>query len=162
MYKIHSHPIDDFIAGTCDNNRQALMGLLYPYVVMVFFSAEGKLVEILLRPLPFQAKSGGERGPYLLEEPDFQQKLEDYLLERQKDIDFTEVTIHVELFMIPCLSLGIENLPRHLQEFLRDPGDFSDEEKLNYPEIIERWKQQNDFVLWWGKDYYLNRKGEII
>ena len=160
-YQIQSHPAADYVTGTSEKDGQVLMGLIYPHVAAAFFNISGQYLELHLRPLRFHAKSIRRGGPYLIEDPEFQDHLLDQYHEWQDEIGFTENTIRVDRFCLEVLPIGIEDLPRHFQEFLDDPDDFTEEEQREFPELIKEWTARGDFVLWWGTNYYLCHDGEI-
>ena len=74
---------------------------------------------------------------------------------------YTPGTISVKSFFVPDLWFGIEDLPGHYQEFLDEPENATEEERLYYPEEIAEWQADGDFVLWCNEDYYLNKEGEL-
>jgi hypothetical protein len=154
--------MDDFIAGRERGGRQILLGLRYPYVVVLVFAASGELVEAVIRPSLFHPKSRGPAGPYFTENPDFQEKVSGQIASWQLEIGFRPGPILVQPFALPELSLGIEDLPRHLQGFRKQPKEFSEEEQREFPGIIDEWVSEGNFVLWWGTDYYLDKQGEVI
>jgi len=90
------------------------------------------------------------------------ERVKDRLLQWQAEFGFIEGPVIVESYYIPELSIGIEDLPRHFNKFLKDPASFSKDEQFNYPEIIRDWTTDGNFVLWLGRDYYLNKDGEVI
>jgi hypothetical protein len=154
--------MDDYIAGRDRGGRQVLMGLRYPHVAVMVFAASGELVETIIRPSLFCPKLTATGGPYFTEDPDFQERLSRQIVSWQTEIGFYERPVVVQRFAVPELSLGIENLPRHFQDFQKDPIDFSEEEQREFPRIINEWTSEGNFVFWWGSDYYLNKNGEII
>lgn len=74
---------------------------------------------------------------------------------------FTPGTISVKPFFLTECSIGIRDLPDHLQEFLDHPENADEDERFYYPEEIDAWRECGNFVLWWNNDYYLNEDGEL-
>jgi len=147
----------DFYARKAYDKRQVLMGLLCPELVAVFFDSEGNLLEVQKRALPFKLKRMGEDGPFDI----YDGRIPEQLLQWQKAMGFRPATIRVKMFFLPEQGIGIEDLPNHFREFLEDPSNFDKEEREYYPGLINEWKKEESFVLWWAKDYYMNKEGEI-
>ena len=161
MYRIVSHPMGDYITGRTSTNEQCLIGLRYPYVVLVLFDSKGAFRELRMRELTSPARSLGENGPYLIDSPEFRDALREQLWRWQEEIGSRESPIVVEPFCLEGMDIGIESLPTHFREFAQQPNEFSGEDRANYPELIDRWSSTNRFVLSWGTDYYLTESGEI-
>jgi hypothetical protein len=151
----------DYTAGHDGGGRAVLLGLRYPYLVAVLFDQQGQLIEARIRPLEFEAPSVHARGPYITEDPFFQDRVQSVMQQWQDELAFSEGTAVLERFRIPELLIGIEDLPRHFQRFLNDPTEFSSEEQSNYPDIIREWQMNGNFVFWWGEDYYVDRDGNV-
>jgi hypothetical protein len=162
MYRIQTHPMLDYCVGHDKHGQAVLLGIRYPYLVAVLFDQVGRLVEIRIRPLGFQAPAIYKGGPYITEDPLFLEKVHNQRSQWEVEFGFKEGPIVVERFFLPQLLIGIEDLPRHLQRFLHHPTEFSTDEQSNYPAIIQDWRTNGNCVLWWGTDYYLNRDGEVI
>jgi len=162
MYKVQSHPMDDYVTGTNRAGEPVMFGLLYPQVCCVLFDNSGKLVEVRLRQLRVLAKAVRKGGPYIIEDPDFQDKLKDQIRSWQNEIGFKEHPIAIERFAIPQLRLGIAEMPPHFQDFKNDPDDSTEEDRREMPAMIDQWLAEGNFVLWWWTDYYLDAHGEII
>jgi hypothetical protein len=58
---------------------------------------------------------------------------------------------------------AIAPLPGHYQEFVDDPEspcfDVGQRERL--PEYIKEWVECEEFVLFWGNDYTMDKNGEV-
>jgi hypothetical protein len=161
MYIIQKHPFD-FTTGVDKYGNQILMGLIYPYIVTILFDANGFFLELRMKLVLFQAKSIHKNGPYMTEEPEFELKLKEQMQRWQSEFDFQEQKISIRYFFLKEFSLGIEDLPKYFQQFQQNPDEFNEEEKREYPKLIADWKSEENFVLWWGKDYFINKEGEII
>lgn len=162
MYRLQTHPVLDYCAGHDQHGEAILFGLRYPHIVAVLFDRAGRFLEIRVRPLGFEAPTVHSQGPYITEDPFFLERVKDRLLLWQDEFGFVEGPIVVDCFRIPELLIGIDDLPRHLKKFLKAPADFSSDEQSNYPEIIRDWTTDGNCVLWWGREYYLNKDGEVI
>src|SRR5262249_15548384 len=76
---------------------------------------------------------------------------------------FVPGLIRVKEFRIPGEQFAVYHLPRHYQDFLRNPGgpEFGDEERQEFPGLIEQWQERGNFVLEWGNDFWLDSTGEV-
>ncbi len=81
--------------------------------------------------------------------------------EWKNEIGLIPVTIKVKKFWLAKHLLGIEEYPSHFQEALSAPT-IDVAEKTEIINSIELWKEQNQFVLWWGNDYWLDQTGSVI
>jgi len=161
MYNVQTHPYGDYSCGTDGFNHQIAIGLLHPYIVAVFFETGGGFTELRMRPLRVHTPVVERSGLPLVEDPDFQDKAADEILAWQTELRFSEGPIAVDAFCVREVCVGIEDLPRHFRDFGLRASEFSDEERREYPRLIEEWSSVGKFVFWWGHDYYLTRAGEI-
>jgi hypothetical protein len=162
LYRIQSCP-DRYWTGTVYGDRQVVMGLMYPELVVVLFDSEGNLLEIQTRLLHFKAKSMGPNGPYLLGGEEFERKLDIQLSSWQSEMGFQEGTISVKPFWSSEYWTGIEDIPQGSREMLENIEEIEDEEEMqDFLDSMDRWKQEGNFVFWWCKDYFVNRDGEGI
>jgi len=67
----------------------------------------------------------------------------------------------VKKFFLKDLYLGIQDYPDHFGEVLSDPA-ASEAEKDDIRDSMQLWVQTGQFVLWWGNDYWLDDKGEVV
>ena len=171
---------DDICTGKTDDGRQVLMGLLCPELIAVFFDAAGDFLQVeprALTQLPprqgvvrvswettagVQSLEGIRPGPYQMYDPTFEETLARDLAAWKREIGFQEAPITVREFFLDDHFLGIRRLPDHLQEFRNNPESVADiEERREMEDRIREWESLDQFVLWWGKDYYLSRDGDV-
>jgi hypothetical protein len=152
QYKLQSHTTYGFRVGRSETS-QAIWWVNNGYLEIIWFDSSGK----------FESTEGISNTVYVKGD-----KVDDSELLFKKACDFMQQkfglrdeTISVERFWLPELEAGIEDLTDTMKEFLNQPESFSDEEKDEYPGLIEEWKKDNDFVLWWGQDFYVNGAGFI-
>lgn len=138
-----------FTAGVDGRGRQALMGAQLPEVVTVFFNESGDYLETVAKTI---APRPGE---------DDDAAADRTLEEVQSAIGLAPATIFVKKFRLGDRWIGIEDLPEHYQEFLDNPEEFDEREKVDYPEDIRQWISDGAFVLWWCEDFYLDKDGDI-
>jgi hypothetical protein len=172
---------DDFYTGKTGDERQVLMGLLCPELVAIFFDVAGDLLQVESRALTclpprqrvvsvswetnvgIQSLEGPRPGPFQLFDPHFQDTLARDLAAWKREIRFQETPITVREFFLNDRYLGIRRLPDHLAEFRENPdlAAESEEERREVGDRIREWESLGQFVLWWGKDYYVNRDGDV-
>ena len=155
-------PDADLHAGKIAGDRQVLMGLLYPNITAVVFDDEGEFLKVNYTSAP-AAEMHPDGDVYLLHSPEYQERYLE-LLERCKgEIEFQAGTIWIRPFWIDEDYIGIRPLPSHLEEFLVNPDDVAEdeEEKEDLLEDIKDWRASGNFVLWWGKDFWMDASGEI-
>jgi hypothetical protein len=160
LFPIRGAPERCFYAGHLPDGRQALIAWGFSGQLMVAaFDGDGKLVEVTCRELPdpLTLPESGETVS-IYDDEGFQEYL-------RQDFGFSPGLIRVEEFRIPGEGLAVYHLPRHYQDFLRDPNgpDFGDEERRALPGLIRDWLERGQFVLEEGhNDYWLDSTGEVV
>lgn len=139
----------DFHAGVVADKRQAIMGLLCPNVVAVFFDPLGDFLEAQQRRLPFM----GSKGPYDI----YDARVGQHLRSWQEALGFRPRVVRVRRFSLPEWGVGIDDLPTHYLEFLENPDEFPEIDV----EMIRAWQEAGQFVFWWAKDYWMDRSGRV-
>ncbi len=79
----------------------------------------------------------------------------------QKELQFRPASIWVAQFFIAELGIGIADYPAHFSGIL-DDEHASDEEKADIRESVRQWDADGQYVLYWGKDYWLNLAGKVV
>ncbi len=74
---------------------------------------------------------------------------------------FTPGTICVKSVFVPDIWIGIQDLSDHYQEFLDHPEKADEEHYIDYPELIEDWRERKSFVLWCNEDYDVSEDGGL-
>ncbi len=166
LYAIQTHEDSFFHAGLAGDGRSVLMGLLCPYLVSIFFDAEGNLLEVQKRSLEFLQARGvfvdgepieGQVRTYNI----YDERIPERLAEWQQSMGVFPSPIRVKRFFLPEIGVGIEDFPDHFTEILADPHE-TEEEKSSIRESMREWEEGDQFVLFWGNDYWLNGSGEVI
>ena len=161
MYPIRDEGVS-FSAGSAAGGKQVLMGLLYPELVSLFFDKCGVFSHTEARRLPFEAPTHSVSKVHVLEDHQFAGKVDMLLAAWQQDIAFKPGLIQVQKFFLPDRHLGIADIPKAFDAFLRNPAIIEDEvERKELSKTLDDWKRKRMFVLWWGKDYWLDEHGEI-
>lgn len=151
---------DNFYTGlTCDGH-QVLMGLLCPNLVAYVFSAEGLLLRREVYPWNYPAPRMHGTGPYQIYEATFRTHLAHQFEQWKADIGFRPETIWVQAFFDPDshLSVAIEEIPEHL--LVGEEGEDV-EDRMEREGVLKTWIANGNYVLWWGKDYYIGPGGEV-
>jgi hypothetical protein len=143
-----------FSAGVTADGQQVLMGLCCPNLVAFRFDRDGKLVGTEQRPVPFFR---GVTPPYDI----YDERLRPMLQAWKAEMGFRPDTIRVQRFYSDEHGIGIEDYPSHFHEVLADPTADA-EEKADIRESMELWDQDEQFVLLWGNDYWLDGSGRVV
>jgi hypothetical protein len=146
---------DEFYTGSAHAGTKVLMGLLCPHVVTYFFDSAGALVKIERQLWNHPAPKSEDDGPYQIYDDQFVQSIGQQIRERQKEIGFQEKPIRVLKFADE--DVGIKELPGYLEEAIRN--DPTDEELA---EEVADFKELNDFVFCWAKEYWMSVSGEVV
>lgn len=151
LYPIKHEP-GYFHAGATGDGRQVLMGLYCPNLVAIYFDRSGELQGTERRPLEFLWPRGESNDIY-------DERIGPRLRAWQDEMGFRPETIRVKRFFIT--ELGIEIYPEHFGEILADP-EASDEDKDDIRDSMRAWDADEQFVLFWGNDFWLDGTGEVV
>ena len=181
LFRIRSYG-GDFYTGRIASGQLVLMGLLCPYLVVVYFDANGgylslEEVELTLPPqqegatrIYWEESNGTIKEVktakplvYNTRNPEFHESLEKDIRAWWKKFGFRKQAIDIQEFFIEERYLGIRLLPEYLKEFIEDPEEIAEdqEDAAEYQEILDRWRASGKFVFWWGKDYWFGKNGKV-
>jgi hypothetical protein len=145
-------------AGQTDRDGQVLIGVYNAEVVAVFFNDSGN-------PARFERRSSSFATPMKersIDDSTFDAALQGVLDSWKREIDFHAAGIRVAPFFIPELQVGVSELPIFLQGFLENPSFVtSARERQEWHLDVSRWQAEGRFVLRWGKEYWMNKRGEV-
>jgi hypothetical protein len=99
------------------------------------------------------------------EEPDdgrYQDALEKTLALWKSALGFKERPIMVKRFFLPEYTIGIEEFPLDLADYLANPSEYPTEEQKEFSKDIESWKSAGNFVFFWSESYHLDKNGETL
>jgi hypothetical protein len=174
-----------FYAGTAAGGRHVL---LFTRGVALFFDGDGNLIGSERRepprPRPYRRRTG--KGPDLDSKgnvlaqlidhwstPEGRRELEHDMREYEgigdtffrpwlAELGFRPGQIWVKKFDDPVSGLSVADLPEHYAEFLADPDApyFDDEDRSEFPGMIEEWQQNGMFVVRVGDYEWLWMTGE--
>ena len=155
LYPIACAPHDFLYAGTVSGERQVLIGISGHHLAGVFFDRQGNFIEVQERRLP--GYNSWEHVDH--DDPRVLKVLHDW----QEELGFTAATIKVRRFDVPGQGIGIEDRPEHFEAFLKDPERVEPDEvtRARDLESIRRWEREGMYVLWWGRDLWMDGNGEV-
>jgi hypothetical protein len=141
-----------FDAGVTADGRQALMAAFYPETFALFFDEDGWLLACATHPpVPDPDDIGEYHGPSPAA-----------LRRWQRALGFEPRTIRVRAFTLPDMGVGIEPFTGMDVQFLRDPESEPDPgERARCRARIQRWIEDEAFVLYWGNDLWLDGTGHV-
>jgi hypothetical protein len=135
------------------------MGLLYPYIVTVFFDERGDILREEKRRLTELALRSGSAGIF---DDTFQHYFLPDIDSWMKDVGYQEADILVNPFRSHEHQIAVETPEQYwlpvLEGPIPDPHLTGDDVQA----IIKRWKDDGRFALWWGNDYEVDRTGRIV
>ena len=174
-----------FYAGTAKDGRQVL---LFTFGAVLLFDIEGNLLGSERREPPERQPyrpGTGERIELDLKgnvlgqlinhwsTPEGQRSWEHSVREEERirdtffrpwlaEFDFQPGTIFVEKFDDPVTGIRVADLPDHYAQFLADPDAqfFGDDDRTEYPEMIEEWLRRGMFVIRVGNHEWLWMTGD--
>jgi hypothetical protein len=140
------------------DNRQVILGLQLPDIVILFFDMDGNFLEAETIPLSLETQTLGDTGLTV----EFQDAYNRELRALEQRLDYKPSTIRVKQFFLHDLELGIEDLPSHYVNVLQAPSQYEEEEVAFIRKDLERWKQEGWFVFHWGTDYWMDKDGHVV
>jgi hypothetical protein len=156
-FLIQHEPDYYFSVGTCSDGRQALMGLLCPFLVTYFFDAHGSLLGSDYQPWNYPAPRQSPDKPYHTHDPQFKEAFAQQEKQWQEALGFQAGTIQIEAFWDEENYVGIRLLP----DWLAEEPEEDPEERAFWEEQLANWQTSGMFVLWWGNNYNMNADGSI-
>ncbi len=152
---------EDILAtGICADGRQAMMGLLCPWLVAYFFNHDGEIIGGERQQWNHPAPRMGEDSPYRIYDPAFGVAIAAQMKAWQTKLGFKQGKIEIQEFFDEELYVGITVLPDHLElEEIEEEDDL--EERKYLEEDRANWFANGNFVWWWAKDYWMSKDGDI-
>jgi hypothetical protein len=138
------------------------MGYHHPDIAAVFFDPDGVFLEFRARPAGNEATSKKVYHVGPSECAPSRESVDLGTAAWQRAIGFQPGRIAVREFFLPDQHIGIEPLPRHYVEFLRDPSLVTDDqERQDWYSDIRDWKEKGAFVLHWEGDLFMDAAGDV-
>lgn len=145
-----------YTTGLCAGGRQAIMGLLCPNLVTVYFDADGRYLEAQSELWRSPAPRMGENGPFQIYDSAFRQCFEAQIKEQQARIGFSESLIEIRPFESPDVDCWLQRMPSDLVELNSDDPNFED-----LVEEREDWLDGENHVFGWAEEYWISSNGEV-
>jgi hypothetical protein len=148
MNAIRTRPLTYYTGFTADG-RQVLLGWLSNSIVIVFFDAGGTLLKMEEHALDLRKSFG----------PAIEAEVDKKIQAIRERLGIREGPIHVQPFFIENVCAGIKPYPADLQDYLSNPGSYSEEDAQIFRADVERWRAAGNCVLRWGEDYHIDSDG---
>jgi hypothetical protein len=150
-YTIQNEDGYDWQVGQSGTGCQVIIGTYDGSIVAVFFDVYGDLQRVESRPTTTSLDSRSETRNRRSE-----------LDAWKAEIGFEHSKIRIGPFSVPNLLIRINDLPEFLREFLDNPSFVKDaQERSEWFADVERWHAEGRFVFQWGKEYWVNNRGEV-
>lgn len=144
-----------FYVGCAENGRQFIIGSTTNDAVAYLFDPEGKLMGREKRPLQPGAQVAAQ-AMYWLCDPPLRRRSERTLEKWKADLGFVESPIEVYAFFDQEYHVGIEEVPRCLDEPAENETETEKRERLGDRDL---WMKSDRFVFWWELDYWIDKVG---
>lgn len=147
---------DYFETGRNAKEQQIIIGILAPNVVVLLFTDEGELHEVK----KYTTGISNDGLPYEASGEIFC----DLLMQVKSRFGFVPERISIQKFFLEEDSVGIQDFPDYLFDYRDNKNDmmYDLDTKRLYEELIAKWAMKNNFVFFWGTDYYIDgTTGEI-
>jgi len=155
VFNLRSRP-DAYQTGMTSSGDLAVMGMLFPWAVAVFFRPDGAFSAVQQEPLNIDARPSQRFEPFV--EAHFLAVLHAW----QQKLGFKESPIQVQAFFLSDYRIGIRELPLDLQDYMDNPVQYPEEDQEEFTNDIDSWKAEGNFVFTWGIDYHVSREGETF
>lgn len=144
----------DWFTGSARLGSQLLVVYQFPDVVVVSFSQEGHIENLISPPgLPTNEALGF-----------FSAQDDDVLQKWLAQLDFVPGLITVKRFNLPQHHIRIEDLPYHTAQLWLHPELCTHEQRELAQQEIEHWSNQGMFELWLNEhtNIWIDKTGEIV
>jgi hypothetical protein len=157
----------DFYTGVLPDGGQALMGPAGDKKLLcVTFHPTGQLKEVLSRPLGKMPRDPSVPKRKRYESPDpavLRAWQTQHLLEWQRELGWQPQRIQVRPFMLDEGPVYISSLPCWGLTIRYDPYFYPDfEERQQMRQRLTVWEASGNFVFWWGRDYHIDKDGNVV
>jgi hypothetical protein len=128
----------------------------HPSVVACFFDNDGGFLGLERRLVPSETQRDSADSAA------FNTRLKALVASWKGELGFKKQAIKVKPFFLKEYSIGIEEYPLDLADFLADPTKYSAEDQLEFLRDIEQWKREGNFIFFWSESYHLDRNGDSL
>ena len=158
LYAIRYEPDNYFFCGVAPSGEQVLMGLGDGDLVLVSFNPDGTFLGCYRKRVPLDAPEQLTPGAKRVQQADqLMQAMEAW----QAELGLTPADISVRHFFVPELDIGTADLPGGYTRASQRLHALPSEERAELERDIDRWVAERRYVLWWGKEYWMNEAGEV-
>jgi hypothetical protein len=159
LYAIKYEPDNYFFCGVAPSGDQVLMGLGEdPEVILLSFDRDGSFKACHRRQVPLAVPEHLPPGQKLMQEAD---QLTQAMEAWQAELGVRPADIAVRHFFIPELDIGTADMPGGYTRASERLAALPEEQQRELERDIAEWKVENRYVLWWGKEYWMNEAGEV-
>lgn len=154
LYPVKTDEDHSLFCGRLANGHQAMATLdVRLLLVVTLFDAAGNLVGEEERDLAGRWPIPVHGYPEVNHA-----ELHDYL---RTEFGFEPAVIRVRALTTD--RVAIYPLPGHYQEFVDAPESpsFDEGQREHFPALIKEWVENEEFVLLWGNDYWMDNNGKI-
>lgn len=145
LYSIEGYPHHGYWTGTTADHLQALVVVLSPTIVAIFFDGEGNLVGVQERAISQETLAMAHRiGFHEAMRTQGDQEISAWL----DSLGVHESVIKVKRFFLTDYHVGIVDFPQVFQEVLQHPSAFSEDEQRVAESERVRWSNEGLFELW--------------
>ena len=156
LYTIQNESFD-FWTGRLGNGNQVLMGLGPDEVTLVEFDLDGNY----LRTIERQITKTQEPLNFPYNGPQNREQGTKEILKWQSEIGFYGAAINVKKFFVRDRLIGIDELSPSLRYVEDEPELFTEEELPFYQTLLREWRENKQFVFYWGRDHDMTSDGEV-
>ena len=142
LYLIQYHDYYNIIAGVIDG-KQVLIKLSPDGYYFLEFADSGDFVNS--KAVHFESASSRDEE-----------------VEKLKRTIRRDKPIRVKKFFLEEPHIGIRDLPSNLQEEIEEWDGLDDEEREYYADLIQSWRESEQFTLEWDREYYINKEGKVV
>jgi hypothetical protein len=156
LYPVRTAEWRGFYAGLASGSRQLLAAVADPVLLVVVFDSSGDLMESHWWDL----SADEEVGEFL-----------------RRQFGWEPALVRVKRFRVPpgarqprnpvqAILVGEEGfaiapIPLDWQSYLDDPESLGAGQE-DFAAMVQGWVDREEFALYWGNEYYLDRSGEVV
>lgn len=157
LFLVRTHSHYGFYAGTGPEGRQVLAAADWKVLVVGLFGPLGELNCVERRVVP----PGEGVEAYLAQE--FGVNPGPVRVKRFRiPADERQTANPIQKALVGEDGFAISPLPLDLYEFLADPMSYGEEDRESLTHSIRIWVEREDFALYWGNEYFLDRDGWVF
>jgi hypothetical protein len=145
-----------FLVGRTSDGAPVVLGLYGWEVVGLWFTADGSLRELRVRPFTPDENADPEVDYDVFEETCRIRR------EWAGEVGLLPGAIRVRRFILGQYKIGVLDLPNHLEEYRDDPTLIPPAERVKWEARLAAWQADGRFVLYWLKEHYMAADGRML